>query len=374
VIRLEGIRKTFGRTVAVDGIDLEIHRGEFVTLIGPSGCGKSTTLRIVAGLEKPNSGKVSIDGRDVTRTPAHRRDTPLVWQSFVLFPHMSVRQNIEYGLRQRGFGGKDRRTRVEGMASILGIRDFLGRAVHELSGGQQQRVGLARAMVLEPKVLLLDEPLGSLDASLKLIMQGELKGLQQRFGITFLYVTHNQSEALAMADRIAVMNAGRIEQLGTGHELVHRPRTKFVAQFVGRNNVVDGEIRGLNRGCVEVSCALGSVWGSMPESGTATGGGGVAYVVNADAIRMVSATPVDSQPDTLEKAANSVIGCVKGEEYQGAFTMIAVDVNGHLLRANVPSERRPKLGDNVVLTWAAIDALVIPIFSPEWEQIHVNGG
>lgn len=370
MIKLEGIRKAFGRTVAVDGIDLEVHAGEFVALIGPSGCGKSTTLRIVAGLEQLTSGTVSIDGRDVTRTPAHRRDTPMVWQSFVLFPHMSVRQNIEYGLRQRRINGSDRRKRVEQMASILGIDQFLERAIDELSGGQQQRVGLARAMVLEPKVLLLDEPLGSLDASLRVIMQGELKGLQQRFGITFLYVTHNQSEALAMADRIAVMSGGRIEQLGSAYELVHRPATRFVAQFVGRNNVIDGELRDRTGACVEVVCSLGSVWGSMQEAdGGATGN--VAYVINADAIRMISP---ETGPGQSEKAVNVVAGSVQGEEYQGAFTMIAVEVGGQLLRANVPSEGRPKLGENVVLTWNPDDALVIPVFSPEWEQVHLNGG
>lgn len=370
MIRLEGIRKSFGRTVAVDGVDLEVNAGEFVALIGPSGCGKSTTLRIVAGLEQLTSGTVFIDGRDVTKTPAHRRDTPMVWQSFVLFPHMSVRQNIEYGLRQRRVNGSDRRTRVEQMASILGIEQLLERAVDELSGGQQQRVGLARAMVLEPKVLLLDEPLGSLDASLRVIMQGELKGLQQRFGITFLYVTHNQSEALAMADRIAVMSGGRIEQLGSAYELVHRPATKFVAQFVGRNNVIEGELRGRTGDCVEVACSLGSVWGSMQEGGSGATGQ-VAYVINADAIKMISADVGQGQ---TEQAVNVVTGSVQGEEYQGAFTMIAVAVDGHLLRANVPSEGRPKLGENVTLTWDAGDALVIPVFSPEWEQLQVSGG
>jgi spermidine/putrescine transport system ATP-binding protein len=372
MIRLEGIRKVFNRTVAVDGIDLEVGHGEFLTLIGPSGCGKSTTLSIVAGLQTPSSGSVYIDGKDVTNTPPHRRGTPMVWQSFVLFPHMSVFRNIEYGLKKRAVPRRERAERVEQMATILGIREFLNRGIDELSGGQQQRVGLARAMVLEPKVLLLDEPLGSLDANLKVIMQSELKGLQQRFGITFLYVTHNQSEALAMADRIAVMNAGRIEQLGTGKELVHRPRTKFVAQFMGRNNVFDGTVRDANGTHVEVSCPLGSLWGLMPERRTQDGV--VAYVVNADAIKMAptgaDAALASGHANTM---VNSVAGTVKGEEYQGAFTLISVEVNGHLLRASIPSESRPGLGDNVVLTWFGGDALVIPVFSSEWEHIHAEG-
>ncbi|MCH8813579.1 MAG: ABC transporter ATP-binding protein [Chloroflexi bacterium] len=363
MIRLEKLRKEFGDVVAVDDIDLEIREAEFTCIIGPSGSGKSTTLRLVAGLEKPTSGTIYIADRDVTRVPPHKRNVPMVWQLFVLFPHLNVRQNIEYGLTKRGIGRKERRKRVEKIAETLGVERFLDRWTNELSGGEQQRVGLARALVLEPPVLLLDEPLGSLDAALGLAVQSELKDLQQRSGITFVYVTHNQSEALAMADRIVVMNEGKIVQIGSGTDLTDHPGGRFVADFVGQNNVVDGTVVSNDGSNVQVRCPLGSVWGRVLSSEKQLTGP-VAYAISADRMRLASSEADASKEGETGAAADSpniIKGVVRGEEYRGVWTTIVVEVNGTMIRASVPSEERPSLGEPVALSWSSEDAMVIPI-------------
>jgi spermidine/putrescine transport system ATP-binding protein len=361
MIRLENLRKEFGSTVAVEDVSLTVTAGEFMCLIGPSGSGKTTTLRMVAGFETPTSGKVYLGEREVTILPPHQRSAPMVWQHFVLFPHMNVRQNIEYGLRKRGVKRDIRREKVERAARALGIDGLLQRWTTELSGGEQQRVGLARALVLEPSVLLLDEPMGSLDANLALAIQAELKGIQQRLGITFFYVTHNQSEALAMGDRIAVMNGGIIEQVGSPSEVANSPKTRFVAEFVGRNNVLDGTVSGRNGGYIQIECAVGTVSARVAPAELS---GRVAYAVSADHVRLstvgASSPAATSTVDTSTERLNIVVGTVKGEEYHGAWTLIAVDVNDTLIQANVPSESRPRLGQRVGLSWTSDDALILP--------------
>jgi ABC-type Fe3+/spermidine/putrescine transport system ATPase subunit len=232
------VTKRFGDVAAVDDVDLEVRPGEFLSLLGPSGCGKTTTLRLVAGFERPDEGEVRIGGRDVSRLPAYKRNVNTVFQSYALFPHLSVLDNVAYGLKQRGLGRADRRARAVEMLELVHLAGYEPRKPRQLSGGQQQRVALARALVMHPQVLLLDEPLGALDLKVRKQLQIELKRIQEEIGITFVYVTHDQEEALAMSDRVAVMNAGRIEQLGAPSEIYDRPATEFVAAFIGDTNFV----------------------------------------------------------------------------------------------------------------------------------------
>ena len=246
ILRLAGIRKSYkGGAVAVDEVDLEVRRGEFFTLLGPSGSGKTTTLRLIAGFERPDAGRIELDGIDVARTPPFDRNINTVFQDYALFPHMSVAENVAYGLRAKGVGGDACRERVADALETVQLAELAARLPAQLSGGQRQRVGLARAIVNRPGLLLLDEPLGALDLKLRHAMQLELKHIQERVGITFLYVTHDQEEALSMSTRIAIFNRGRVEQVGTQRDVYERPRTAFVAGFVGTSNLVERDGRRL---------------------------------------------------------------------------------------------------------------------------------
>jgi spermidine/putrescine transport system ATP-binding protein len=241
-ISIVGLRKEFDGVIAVDGIDLEIKPGEFFTLLGPSGCGKTTTLRMLAGFEQPTAGEILIDGVDVAQTPAHKRPVNTVFQSYALFPHLTVEKNVAYGLRwQRGVDKRARAERVGRALELVQLTELAQRRPHQMSGGQQQRVALARALVLEPAVLLLDEPLGALDAKLRHSLRAELAALQREVGITFVFVTHDQEEALEMSSRLVVMSGGRIMQLGTPEEVYQEPLTEFVADFLGVANLLDVE-------------------------------------------------------------------------------------------------------------------------------------
>src|ERR671910_302236 len=238
-IRLTGLTKEFGAVTAVDHVDLEIAAGEFFSMLGPSGSGKTTVLRLIAGFEQPTSGTIELFGQDVTKRAPFDRDVNTVFQDYALFPHMSVLENVAYGLRVRGIGRKERAERAMRALAAVRLEQMASRKPSQLSGGQRQRVALARAAVGEPKVLLLDEPLGALDLKLREQMQVELKQIQRDLGITFIFVTHDQEEALTLSDRIAVFNAGRIEQLGTPRELYEQPASRFVADFVGTSNLFD---------------------------------------------------------------------------------------------------------------------------------------
>jgi putative spermidine/putrescine transport system ATP-binding protein len=238
-VRLIGVRKTYGDVVAVDRVDLEIEEGQFFTLLGPSGSGKTTTLRLIAGFERPDEGSVELHGADVTGRAPYERDVNTVFQDYALFPHMSVADNVGYGLRVKGVGRRERRDRVQEALDMVRLPDVGSRRPVQLSGGQRQRIALARSLVNRPRVLLLDEPLGALDLKLRQEMQIELKRIQQEVGLTFVYVTHDQEEALTMSDRLAVFNDGRIEQIGAPAEVYERPATEFVAGFVGVSNVLD---------------------------------------------------------------------------------------------------------------------------------------
>jgi putative spermidine/putrescine transport system ATP-binding protein len=238
-VSVEGARKTYGDVVAVDDVDLEVADGEFFTLLGPSGSGKTTTLRIIAGFEQPDAGRVTLGGEDITRRPPYARDVNTVFQDYALFPHMTVAENVGYGLKVKGVQRRDRTAQVAEVLRMVRLEDYGARKPVQLSGGQRQRVALARSIVNRPKVLLLDEPLGALDLKLRQEMQVFLKALQQDLGMTFLYVTHDQEEALTMSDHVAVFNEGRIEQVGTPGEIYERPATEFVAGFVGTSNILD---------------------------------------------------------------------------------------------------------------------------------------
>jgi putative spermidine/putrescine transport system ATP-binding protein len=296
-VRLEGVRKVFGDVVAVAGVDLEVREGEFFSLLGPSGCGKTTCLRMIAGFEEPTAGRIVLHGRDVAGLPAYARDVNTVFQDYALFPHMSVRENVEYGLLVKGIGRTERRQRVTDALRMMRLDRFDRRKPGELSGGQRQRVALARAIVNQPRVLLLDEPLGALDLKLRQAMQIELKSIQQRLSMTFIYVTHDQEEALTMSDRLAVMNQGRVEQVGSPAEVYERPATGFVAGFVGASNVLSGE------------------------AALAVTGQRQAITVRPEKIRLGRADE-PAQPDEV-----SASGLVRDVVYVGAFTRYVVDLD-----------------------------------------------
>ncbi len=243
-IQLEGLTKAFGEHVAVAGIDVDMPPGEFFTLLGPSGCGKTTTLRMIAGFEQPTSGRIMLDGTDVARVPPHRRNVNTVFQSYALFPHLDVAKNVAFGLKYQKVDKSERAKRVQAALELVNLTEFAHRKADQLSGGQQQRVALARALVLQPRVLLLDEPLGALDAKLRKTLQVELKALQSELGITFVFVTHDQEEALTMSDRIAVMNKGLVEQAASPRSIYEEPTTVFVAEFLGVSNLLEAEAVG----------------------------------------------------------------------------------------------------------------------------------
>jgi iron(III) transport system ATP-binding protein len=309
-VRLDGIAKRFGATVAVDSVSLIIEPGEFLTLLGPSGCGKTTTLRVVAGLEEPTAGRVFIDGEDVTDRPPHARDITMVFQSYALFPHLTVFENVAYGLRVLRRPADEVRHRVSEALALTGIGDLGARPPSALSGGQQQRTALARALVLQPKVLLFDEPLSNLDAKLRRRMRDEIRALQRRAGITALYVTHDQAEALAVSDRIAVMAGGRVEQLGAPAEIYRRPATRFVADFIGEANLLPAEI--VAHGPSGARARLGSV--TVPVADGAPTSGPATLVVRPEAIQI---RPAASGP--------SPDGALAGQIRQAAFLGAAAE-------------------------------------------------
>ncbi len=243
-VQLVGLEKLFGETRAVDSIDLEVSAGEFFSLLGPSGCGKTTTLRLVAGFERPTSGEIRIDGLDTSQIPPHKRPVSTVFQSYALFPHMTVGENVAFGLAYQEVSKQDMARRVGDALELVHLDGMEKRKPTQLSGGQQQRVALARSLVLNPAVLLLDEPLGALDAKLRKALQVELKTLQEEVGITFIYVTHDQEEALTMSDRLAVMNKGQIEQIGTPSEVYEEPASPYIADFLGLSNLMEGKAEG----------------------------------------------------------------------------------------------------------------------------------
>ena len=257
ILKLEGIAKRYGSHVALGPVDISVERGEMLTLLGPSGCGKTTTLHIIAGLTEPSEGRLLLQGRDITKLPPPYRDIGLVFQSYALFPHRTIAENVAFGLRMRKVAKSEIARRVSAMLEVVGLPGVEARYPHQLSGGQRQRVALARALVIEPPILLLDEPLSNLDALLRKRMRHELRDIQQRLGITTVFVTHDQDEAFEMSDRVVLMNAGRIEQAGPPEEIYDKPRSRFVAEFIGEASLVPGVVAQANGNNVVVDIGGG---------------------------------------------------------------------------------------------------------------------
>jgi spermidine/putrescine transport system ATP-binding protein len=353
---LEHVVKRFGDVTAVDGISLEVELGEFVAFIGPSGCGKTTTLRLIAGLEQPTEGSIFIDGRLMTGVKPWERDTPLVWQNFALFPYLTVAKNVEFGLKMRKIDKQERRARVRRALEKVGIGELANRSIAQLSGGQKQRVGLARALVTDPRVLLLDEPLGSLDAHLRVRMQSELRLLQQELGITFVYVTHNQSEALAMADRLVVMDLGKIHQAGSPQEVYRTPRDRFVAEFVGTNNIFSGTVTALDARRVVVSTPTGAFSVDGPDGDLPGVGEKATFVIAADRIR----TAFEG-----ELAENAVAGTLRGQEFIGAVATLFLELeDGSEFRIQKQEHQMARmstrLGERLEASWPSAAAFLLP--------------
>ena len=318
LVSFEGVEKRFGDFVAVQKLDFEIRKGEFLAIMGSSGCGKTTTLRMLAGLEAPTEGVIRLSGRPINNLPTWQRDTPMVWQSLALFPFLNVRENVEFALKMRGIGKAERRRRADQWLDRMHISEFAERNISQLSGGQRQRVALARSLVVEPEILLLDEPLSALDAALKVRMQSVLKNLQRETGITFVYVTHSQSEAFSMADRVVIMSRGKIEQIGTPQEIYRTPGTRFVAEFLGSSNIFQGTLGRDSKGALELETPLGRF---QADGASAVAPGARATMTVLDTRTHLSAErPVGAQ--------NVLAARMIGEEFVGATATIYLEAAG----------------------------------------------
>lgn len=285
-IVFENVVKKFGDMTAVKKINLTIEEGEFLAIMGSSGCGKTTTLRMLAGLETPTEGEIRLNGTRINELKPSQRETPMVWQSLALFPFLNVIKNVEFGLKMRGLPASQRRAKAEEWLGRMEIGDLAERAIDQLSGGQKQRVALARALVTEPPVLLLDEPLSALDANLVVRMQGVLSRLQKDLGITFVYVTHSQSEAFAMADRVVIMSKGVIEQIGTPRQVFREPASRFVAEFVGSNNIIEGTVIEVAESRLGIDTTLGRVMAQRPQETDFKEGEAINIVMSADRLNL----------------------------------------------------------------------------------------
>ena len=348
-ISLDRLTKRFGRAVAVDGLSLDIRPGELVSLVGGSGCGKTTTLRMIAGFERPDAGEIRFGDRVVNDVPPRRRGVGIVFQSYALFPTMTVAENIAFGLRVARWPTAEVRARVAEMVELTRLRSLEDRYANQLSGGQQQRVALARALARRPEILLLDEPLSALDAKIRLRLRGEIRKIQQDLGITTIYVTHDQEEALSIADRIAVMRAGRVEQVGHPREIYGSPRTDFVADFIGISNILDCRVASAREGAVE--------WE------------GARFRATLDGVRDGDRVLVSVRPEKLELAGagapddgrNRVEGVLEVVTFLGPFVRLEVAVRGRPFWVDVPSGEAVALERKkpVTLAWAPGDAVVI---------------
>jgi spermidine/putrescine transport system ATP-binding protein len=355
-LALERVSKRFGDHFAVDDVSFAVGKGEFFSILGPSGCGKTTLMRMIAGFEEPSAGEIRIGGASMLGIPANRRPVNMVFQSLALFPMMSVGENVAYGLRCRGVGKAEAAGRTKKMLERVGLPGFAERAVATLSGGQRQRVAIARCLVLEPTLVLLDEPLGALDLKLREQMKIELKQIQATFGTTFVYITHDQSEALVMSDRVAVMNAGRFEQVGSPRELYHHPATRFVAGFVGESNQWTGEtLPATGPGSAAIRLPGGSVIEGTGDAGHARG----ACFVRPEAIAIAAA------PDALDGLPNRFAGRVAAVLFDGANSSVMIEAAGlgAPLRAALPQTGAMAglgVGAPVAVGWSAEAARIFP--------------
>ncbi|KGE77424.1 ABC transporter ATP-binding protein [Halomonas salina] len=341
-IEMQGLHKRFGRdTVALDGVDLDIQAGEFFTLLGPSGCGKTTLLRILAGLEEPDDGSLVVGGKNVTEVPPHRRSVNTVFQSYALFPHLSVRENLAFGLKMRGLSAHERNAKVDEIARFIKLGDLVERRVDQLSGGQRQRIALARALVCEPDVLLLDEPLSALDAGLRSQLQVELLRVQKRLGMTFVFVTHDQDEAMVMSDRIAVLNGGNIQQVGAPRDVYERPVNAFVARFMGHDNLYPISAREGER----LTTALGTL--TVEDAGD-----GDLLLIRPETLDLL---PGEAAGD------NHLTATVAERLYRGSHAEFRLEIGDTSLQATVSNRGRhlPEVGDTVTVTVAPEDLVTL---------------
>ncbi|HEY6574404.1 MAG TPA: ABC transporter ATP-binding protein [Mycobacterium sp.] len=366
-VRLDRVSKLFGDAAAVDDLSLDIQEGEFFSMLGPSGCGKTTTLRMIGGFEEPTYGTVYLGGRDVTTLPPYKRDVNTVFQSYALFPHLNVYENIAFGLRRKKVDKSDIDKRVRDAMTLVDLIGFESRKPPQMSGGQQQRVALARALVNHPKVLLLDEPLGALDMKLRKQMQLELKSIQQEVGITFIYVTHDQEEAMTMSDRLAVMRHGKIDQIGPPEAVYETPATEFVAGFLGASNMLDGEVKETNNGRTTIALSTGGTV-TTDTSGVPAGISSVRVGVRPEKITIV--------PDDGNAPAdrNTVTGLLRMSTYIGVNYQYKVEgPGGHELTVYVQNlggeGSQPVPGQRVRLEWLPEHTFVVePSATPISEE------
>lgn len=355
-LRLEGVGKQFASVKAVHELDLEVAKGEILALLGPSGCGKTTTLRMIGGLEVPSSGRILLNDMVISSTETLKRpedrDMGMVFQSYALWPHLTVSENIGYGLRKQRLTTTDRQMRVEEMLRFVEMSGYGGRYPSELSGGQQQRVSVARALATKPKVVLFDEPLSNLDASLREAMRFELRRIHQESNLTGIYVTHNQEEAFTLGDRVAVMRDGKVEQVATPAELYERPRSLFVAQFVGLANIFDGTVREKGRGEIHVATKAGLLTCALRPEQQFDVGDKVFVMVRPESVMLLPAMP--------SSGAHVWSGVVKDLVFSGALKDYFIDCNGIAIRAQYLGKTRFAVGESLSLEISSENAVVMP--------------
>ncbi|MFT6075592.1 MAG: spermidine/putrescine ABC transporter ATP-binding subunit [Yoonia sp.] len=353
-VEFSAISKHFGTSVAVADLDLQIEQGEFFSLLGPSGCGKSTTLRMLAGFVKPTTGHIHVNGRDVTALPPEARDIGIVFQNYAIFPHMTVFDNIAFGLVERKLARADIKQKVDAALAEVGMTGFEDRYERELSGGQKQRVALARVLVIEPEILLLDEPLSALDKKMREEMKFWIKNIQKSVGITTIYVTHDQSEALTMSDRIAVMDHGRVLQIGTPVEIYEQPASRFIAEFIGESNLLNGTVSAVDGAVCTIGVGTTTVTGRLTQHSTVSPGQAVSLLVRPEMIRL-HALNANEQPK-LRGTAREII-------YQGSVVRYRIQLEDQELMvevANRPDLPRLGLDDDVPVYWNADSGVVMP--------------
>jgi spermidine/putrescine transport system ATP-binding protein len=356
LVHFDHVVKRFGDFAAVKQLDLSIDAGEFIAIMGPSGCGKTTTLRMLAGLEQPTEGTITIDGQLMNHVKPHERDTPLVWQSLALFPFLNVRENVEFGLKMRNQDPSSRRNKAMDWLDRLGVAEFSERHVDTLSGGQRQRVALARSLVIEPRLLLLDEPLSALDAHLVIRMQSVLTRLQRELGITFVYVTHSQSEAFAMADRVVIMSEGEIAQTAIPRDIYREPANRFVAEFVGRNNIINGKISDVSDQLIQVDSDFGRFVVSNNQLAAPVSGDEITFVIAADLVEISQEKPT---------AQNCVECSLISEEFIGSVVTLFLETqNGTEMKVQLQERELVTLdhtqGGIFYLSWKSESAHVLP--------------
>jgi spermidine/putrescine transport system ATP-binding protein len=363
IVELRGVTKRYGERAALQDFSLQVRRGEFLTLLGPSGSGKTTILRLVAGFEEPQAGEIFIEGKDAANLPPYHRNVNTVFQHFALFPHLNVFQNVSFGLEQKKLARDEVRRRVRRVLELVELPGKEERATSQLSGGEKQRVALARALVLEPAVLLLDEPLGALDEKLRKQMQVELKRLHARLGITFIFVTHDQQEALVMSDRVAVLNRGRLEQLGSGEEIYERPRTRFVAEFMGVENFFEARLAAEEATGARFETRSGLTLWAENSNGVALGASAT-LAIRPEALRLSLAPP---HPDVLNVLAGEIVEAI----YEGGSRRWAVQLASgeRLVVRDVKSANgsAPEItpSAHVQVSWEPRQTLVFPILTSQ---------